>query len=320
MEIDKKTKSNIWSGRIDKGENKDSLRIFQGIYENQMLEKLENCKEKIALLGFECDEGVTRNQGRAGAAYGPDIIRKNLANMTISASYNRKMMDIGNVSIKNKQLVQAQKNLCNKVAACQKNSIKTLVIGGGHETALGHAIGIFESFPNKKITIINLDSHLDLRIDKYPNSGTPFYQIASYCKKQSRDFLYNCIGTSFASNTDFLRKIASQHCVKIIEDLTVLNQLQDYVLPTLREIINSSQKIYLSIDLDVLPCWQMPAVSSPASLGVPLHLLLNIITPICSSEKLQGVDIVEFNPRFDLHEQSARIAARIVWHIFNYWK
>jgi formiminoglutamase (EC 3.5.3.8) len=48
----------------------------------------------IALLGFVCDEGVRRNQGRTGAAEGPQAIRQALANMASHAGHER-LVDMG---------------------------------------------------------------------------------------------------------------------------------------------------------------------------------------------------------------------------------
>ena len=58
----------------------DALRLFQTITLSPTFSP-EMYREKIALLGFACDEGVKRNQGRTGAAGAPDVLRKALANL-----------------------------------------------------------------------------------------------------------------------------------------------------------------------------------------------------------------------------------------------
>ncbi len=55
----------------------------------------ENWQQKIALMGFACDEGVKRNAGRPGAAGGPDALRKALANMASHQGHER-LVDLGN--------------------------------------------------------------------------------------------------------------------------------------------------------------------------------------------------------------------------------
>jgi formiminoglutamase len=63
--------------------------------------------------------------------------------------------------------------------------MRTLVFGGGHETAWAHGRGVLDAFPNERVAIINLDAHLDLRKAERATSGTPFRQLAHYCAEQS---------------------------------------------------------------------------------------------------------------------------------------
>ncbi len=58
--------------------------------------------------------------------------------------------------------------------------------------------------------------------------------------------------------------------VAIVEDLEVLTAFETRVLPELERNIAQFDRLYLTIDLDVLPAREMPAVSAPAALGVPL--------------------------------------------------
>jgi formiminoglutamase len=104
-----------------------------------------------------------------------------------------------------------------------------------------------------------------------------------------------------------------------VEDLEVLRPSKA-VAPELERNIAQYDRLYLTIDLDVLPAREMPAVSAPAALGVPLAILLRIVEPLCRSGKLQAVDLVEFNPQFDIDGQGARAAARLAWQIAHWWR
>ena len=60
----------LWNGRVDTGEG-DRARRW-----HQVVRPLDDgTLPGIALLGFACDEGVARNQGRIGAAEGPAVLR-----------------------------------------------------------------------------------------------------------------------------------------------------------------------------------------------------------------------------------------------------
>ena len=55
----------IWQGRDDRHEASNALRLFQTVRQSDTQQPSGN---GIALIGFACDEGVRRNQGRTGAA------------------------------------------------------------------------------------------------------------------------------------------------------------------------------------------------------------------------------------------------------------
>ena len=301
----------VWQGRDDRAEASNALRLFQTV---QQSPTFSPGHDGIALLGFCCDAGVKRNLGRTGAAQGPDVLRAALANMASHAGHER-LRDLGNITVDEDALEAAQQALSEAVTACQQAGMRTLVLGGGHETAWGHGKGVLDAFPGERVVIINLDAHLDLRNASQATSGTPFRQLARYCETQQRDFSYACLGASRAANTQALWEEAARLNVTLVEDL-------DFSLaaPAATEaLIREADRIYLTIDLDVLPAGEMPAVSAPAALGVPARELLGVINAICRSGKLQAVDLVEFSPHFDRDGQGAKLAARLAWQIAHWW-
>ncbi|MBI0678396.1 formimidoylglutamase [Citrobacter koseri] len=303
----------LWQGRDDSAEAANAQRLFQTVTRSPTFSP-EMYREKIALLGFACDEGVKRNQGRPGAAGAPDALRRALANLASHHGHDR-LVDLGNIIAQAPDLEGAQQALRDAVRRCQQADMRTFVLGGGHETAFGHGAGLLDAFPHTRVGIINLDAHLDLRRADHATSGTPFRQLAQLCDEQQREFHYACFGVSRAANTQALWDEAQQRGVTIVEDVDC-----DTAQAPLAQVIDSVDKIYLTIDLDVLPAWEMPAVSAPAALGVPLATVMRLVDAVCRSGKLQAVDMVEFNPRFDDDGNAARVAARLGWQIAHGWR
>ncbi|MBA7846243.1 formimidoylglutamase [Klebsiella sp. RHBSTW-00484] len=317
MKLWQSTPAALWQGRDDSAEAANALRLFQTIERAERFEP-EALAGDIALLGFACDEGVRRNKGRTGAEKGPETLRRALANMASHQGHDR-CVDMGTISAVGEGLEEAQQALREAVALCQRAGKRTLVLGGGHETAFGHGAGVLDAFPDEKVGIINLDAHLDLRFADQASSGTPFRQLALACEAQQRGFHYTCIGVSRAANTQALWDEAARREVTIIEDLDVLASFEARVIPEITRNIACYDRLYLTIDLDVMPAREMPAVSAPAALGIPLATLLRIVEPLCRSGKLQAVDLVEFNPQYDIDSQGARAAARLAWQIAHWW-
>lgn len=312
------TAGDIWQGRDDSAESPTARRLFQTVTVSESFAP-ETGAARIALLGFACDEGVKRNQGRTGAQQAPEVLRKALANMASHEGHDS-LIDMGSVRVEDERLEEAQQALREAVIACQQAGMRTLVFGGGHETAYGHGAGVLDAFPNERVAIVNLDAHLDLRQAPVATSGTPFRQLALHCEAQGRAFSYTCYGASRAANTQALWQEAARRNVTVLEDLTLLDPRDNGLAADLRRVIENHDRIYLTIDLDVMPAWEMPAVSAPAALGVPFATLMGIIAPLCRSGKLQAVDLVEFNPHYDRDGQGARTAARLAWQIIHEWR
>ena len=311
MTLWKPVSEQVWQGRDDSAEASNAKRIFQTIRQQA---QFAPASSGIALLGFGCDEGVKRNHGRPGASQAPDVLRKALANMA-SHQGHEQLADLGTIEVEGDGLEAAQRALSDAVTACQRAGMHTLVFGGGHETAWAHGRGVLDAFPHERVAIINLDAHLDLRKAERATSGTPFRQLAHYCAEQSRAFQYACFGVSRAANTQALWDEAERLNVTLVEDL----HFRRDALSALEDVLAQADSVYLTIDLDVLPAGEMPAVSAPAALGIPALDLLPVIERICRSGKLRAADFVEFNPHYDRDGQGAKLAARLAWQIAHWW-
>ena len=312
------TDSAVWQGRDDSRESPEALRVFQTVQQHSAW-PTELGKGDIALIGFASDTGVQRNQGRIGAAEAPPVLRRALANMAHHPAAFA-LHDAGDFVYADSQLEQGQQALAAAVCQIQQTGARTLVLGGGHETAFAHGKGLFDAYPNQHISIINFDPHLDLRRAPHATSGTPFAQLAALAQSQGRAFDYTCIGASRAANTAALLHDAAALGVDIVWDTEVHWANAAALAEKLQQKCAAADAVYLTIDLDVLPAAQMPAVSAPAALGIPLDLLLYLIRPILHSGKTLAADAVEYSPPYDREQQGARSAARLLWQIWQDWR
>lgn len=303
----------LWTGRDDTAtEGPDATRIHQCIKP-----WTEDSPPGVCLLGFACDEGVRRNQGRVGAAEGPTALRKALANLAWDGK--RPLLDAGNVPCIDGDLASAQWQLGESITELMKQGKRPLILGGGHETAWGSFLGLVGSHPNATIGIIYIDAHFDLRSGETPHSGTPFRQMADWHRENGRPFKCMCLGISEASNTRALFKTAESLGVVWRTDRQLAEMHRGKLMSELINFIASVDHVYLSVDLDALPGSVMPAVSAPAGTGAPFDAIEPLIAQAASCGSLSICDVVEFNPRFDRDGLSARTAARLVWRIAHQW-
>ena len=138
------------------------------------------CAPGLTLLGFASDEGVRRNQGRVGAAKGPDHIRQALVNLPWRGQ--TPVWDSGNIACPGNDLEQAQQGYARQVSVLLNQGQMVAGLGGGHEIGWGSYLGLMlhlQGQPTRNVGIINFDAHFDLRLPEAgASSGTPFWQAA----------------------------------------------------------------------------------------------------------------------------------------------
>lgn len=302
----------VWSGRIDP--EPDAWRWHQRVQPFAAA-----AAPGLALLGFACDEGVRRNQGRVGAAQGPQALRRALANL----AWHRQspVLDAGDICCPDGDLQAAQARLARAVRALLEAGHLPLVLGGGHEVAFGSWSGLaahlgaraLSSQEVLRIGIVNFDAHFDLRDpDQVQSSGTPFAQIAQQCAARGWPFRYACLGISRASNTQALFRRAAELDVLVREDHEIRESTLQAIGTELDAFAAACDALYLSVDIDVLPACEAPGVSAPAARGVRLELLEPLLERLKASGKLRLVDFAELNPCHDIDQRTAKAAARLI--------
>jgi formiminoglutamase len=230
---------------------------------------------------------------------------------------HKPLFDGGDVVCDADHLEAAQAELEHRVCSFMKARHLPIVLGGGHEVAYGTGGGVFAANPiATRIGIVNIDAHLDLRVGPARNSGTSFADLATRAVAERREVHYMCIGVAESSNTEALFNRARSHGASWIFDCDVRRSVDDAV-KALLSFVDRCDAIYLSIDMDALPSHEAPGVSAPASLGIPFEVVLTLAKSLAQSEKMCAVDIAEVNPRLDIDNRTARLAARLIHTIIH---
>ena len=68
--------------------------------------------------------------------------------------------------------------------------------------------------------------------------------------------------------------------------------------------------LYISLDLDGIDPSEAPGVSHPEPGGLTTREVLAVLRS--QSARVVGADLVEYNPRFDQHERTAILAAKLL--------
>jgi formiminoglutamase len=302
-----------WTGRFD-GVGDGHLRWCQAVapYTPGVAGTgaTEEASRPAVVVGFCSDEGVRRNKGRIGAAAAPGAIRQALG--PLAFHLDRDVFDAGDVVVEDGSLEAGQERAGRVVSEMLDAGSLTVLLGGGHETAFASYLGVAGSEAvtgGKRLGVLNLDAHFDLRDEPVPSSGTPFLQMAHAEAAAGRELNYAVVGISEPNNTRALFDTAGRLGVKYLLD-------EDCSAEAVREFVtrflDTVDALYLTIDLDVLPASVAPGVSAPAAYGVPLPVISAVCRQVAASGKLLHLDVAELNPRFDIDSRTAKVAARLV--------
>ncbi|MGO4651740.1 formimidoylglutamase [Arthrobacter sp. 2RAF22] len=307
-----------WTGRFD-GDGDEHRRWWQAVAPHTPDAAAPGARDAgsraAVVVGFRSDEGVRRNKGRMGAAAAPAAIRQALG--PLAFHLDRDVFDAGDVvvedgSVEAGSLEAGQARAGRVISELLDGGKLTVLLGGGHETAFASYLGVAGSEAvrgGKRLGVLNLDAHFDLRDEPVPSSGTPFLQMARAEAAEGRELNYAVVGISEPNNTRTLFNTADRLGVKyLLDEECSAEAVQEFVA----RFLDSVDVLYLTIDLDVLPASVAPGVSAPAAYGVPLPVISAVCKQVATSGKLMHLDVAELNPEFDIDSRTAKVAARLV--------
>ncbi len=222
-----------------------------------------------------------------------------------------KLEDCGDIICRDDDLEESQNAFAETISMIPKGSV-VLGIGGGHEIAWAHYLGLKEIY-EEQIGIINIDAHFDLRplsTLQQGTSGTSFLQIAN-----KYPFDYTVIGIQQLGNTQGLFQKATDLRVNFITAEEIHVNGINSAMAAIEDSLKRNTKIYLSICLDVFAAPYAPGVSAPQPLGLVPWQVIPLIKRIYSSGKVVGIDIAELNPHLDHDNTTAALAASLMCHL-----
>ncbi|WP_299754761.1 formimidoylglutamase [uncultured Pontibacter sp.] len=313
-----------WKGRLDKQDGELGLRWHQAL---QFLDlsvdfpDVKPGKTAFAFLGFCCDEGVRRNQGRTGAAAGPGALRGAMASFAHHLPEQTELYDAGDVICTPGNLEEAQERLGEKAALLLQKGYRPLVLGGGHETAFGHFLGLEKEVQKALFGILNFDAHFDLRsYAQQASSGTPFLQIADRLQAVGSAFKYKVLGLQEYGNTRILFKTADELGVEYTFAADVQTHQLEQLKQGLQMFLSEVDKVYVTVDLDVFAAAYAPGVSAVNAMGLQPEVVIELLKCVASSGKLLSIDITELNPSLDMDNRTAKLGAAILYEVVREWQ
>ena len=261
----------------------------------------ENADSSTIVFGIPFD---STHSFRPGTRFGPDAIRLAFNNIEIfSNRFNVDLEDVGIKDLGNTRhtvVVSEMIDMVGKITSELVTKNKQLfVLGGEHSLTYG----TFLSFP-KETGYIVFDAHYDLR-EEYADTK---YSHASYLRRiieqRGAENIIHVGARSFAKEE---LEYKLEHHIHTITDKEIRNGNGPKLV---KDAISTFDKLYLSIDLDVLDPAFAPGVGNPEALGITSRELFEMVYSM-EDKVIRCMDVVELCPSYD-NGATASVAAKLM--------
>ena len=173
-----------------------------------------------------------------------------------------------------------------------------ICLGGDH--AITHPILRAVRRRESKLTILHIDAHPDI-YDSY--QGNPRSHASSFARIMEEQLADRLIQVGLRSVNDHHREQFKRFGVEVIEAGLCREDLR----------LNLKTPVYISMDIDALDPAYAPGVSHREPGGLSTRQVIDLIHTI--DRPIIAADIVEFNPRCDISNMTAIVAAKLLKEI-----
>lgn len=181
------------------------------------------------------------------------------------------------------------------VSAAAASGTTPLLLGGDHAVTFPIAQALHAA--HGQLSILHFDAHPDLYDDFAGNRrshASPFARI------MEAGLARRLVQVGIRTLNRHCREQAARFGVEVIP----MAGFAPEIVPVL------TGPLYVSIDLDGIDPSEAPGVAHPEPGGLTLRELLAVLRR--QTAPIVGADVVELNPRFDAHERTAILAAKLV--------
>lgn len=266
------------------------------------------------------DIGAIRNAGRRGANFGPEALIAIVKKLALHTRETWSEIELSDSQLELEDFDFSQKKYTQKLTTLYETyhrAQKFIYLGGGHD----HIYPVLKALNtiHKKIVVINIDAHLDTRIDDFHNSGTPFRQFAN---EFEGTFKLIQLGIhDFANSKSTMNELGSaREIVATYDDLRhlTINFTQNRKVFE-RMIPYERDTLYIfSLDADALEAGVMEGVSAVNHRGLPYTFVDELLNYSINNLRAKHFGFYEYNPIFDnLSQKGARILSSLIYQIMD---
>jgi len=255
----------------------------------------------ITLLGLPWDGSSSFERGAADA---PPRIRAALQSPS-SNSFNERgddvsaagvLADAGDLTLPS-DAAEARGAIERGVGAILAKSETPLLLGGDHSVTYP-VLRAFREHAGA-LTILHFDAHGDL-YDEF--EGDRYSHACPFARAMEEKLAARLIQVGLRTLTPHQRAQAARFATEVYG----ADRWRDAV-PVVASLRGP---LYVSLDIDVLEPMLAPGISHPEPGGLTVRDILDVLSAVRTP--VVGADVVEYNPRNDFRDMTARVAAKFV--------
>ena len=178
-----------------------------------------------------------------------------------------------------------------------------VVVGGEHSVSIGPIRAHVENHPD--ITVLQLDAHADLR-NEYEGSGYNHACVMARVKE-----LCQIVQVGIRSMDSSEKAALDRSRGVLAEDIYRDKGWAEKVISRL------SEKVYITIDLDVFDPSVMPSTGTPEPGGLLWYDVLVLLKAVFDDKEVVGFDVVELCPD-QRNKAPDFLAAKLIYKLLSY--
>lgn len=212
------------------------------------------------------------------------------------------IVDIGDINMHVTNILTCHKNIENGIYEVlnQNESFLPVILGGDHSITCPAFKGINRFYLDKKVGIIQFDTHFDLRNleDGGPSNGTPIRGLLEANQLEGQHVVN--IGLHGYFNSYAYKQYADEQQVKYYTMREVRKKgIEQIIEESLNYLRDKVDLIYVTVDMDVLDISVAPGVPASTPGGLQTWELLEAIYLLGQQPQVCAIDIVELDPNRD---------------------
>jgi agmatinase len=284
-------------------------------------EAIRDAGADIAIVGAPYDEGTS---ARPGARFGPMAIRT--AHVTAGSPWAWSLqteaspfdvltvVDAGDAPIVPGRPERSLRVIHEKVRRVARAGAIPIVLGGDHSITYPSAAAVARVHDPARVGIVHFDAHADTAMDQWGSligHGQPMRRLIDEGWVAGLNFVQVGLRGYWPDRETFewMRGQGLRWHTQVEMEERGVEAVIDEAIA---QALDGPDRIYLSVDIDVVDPGMAPGTGTPESGGMLGRELLRAVRRIAGAVDLAGMDVVEVSPPYDHAEVTAMLAGNVV--------